>query len=103
MYLLVKYEANWADEIDVSGFTVLTKEQWDQNVERIKRHFDEESELTCYIGTNEQIDYYNADEALQDFKVTEITDEQAEVLHQLFGRSWGSVKASFGFTGPDPE
>jgi hypothetical protein len=99
MALLVKYDSNWADEMDVAGFYVTTREKWNDYVERVRRHFEGRSELTYYIGTNEEICYERVEDLLRDFTLVDITDEQAETLRTLF-QSWGST-VSFGFTGPD--
>lgn len=83
MKLLVKYDSNWADEMDIDGFKVLTNEQWEQYQKDFKKHFKEEGYI-YYVGTNEEIEYNDFEEFRNDFNVSEITDEEAAVLEKLF-------------------
>lgn len=101
MDLLIKYEGNWADEMDVRGFYTTTREEWDSYVQKLRKHFETKDTLMYYIGTNEEIEYTSADEVLRDHKVIEITPEQAATLQSLFAGWRGSV--TFGFVGPDVE
>ena len=85
MKLLVKYDSNWADEMDIDGFKVLTNEQWKKYQKGFEKHFKEECYSYC-VGTNEEIEYNDFDEFRNDFKVSEITDEEAAVLKKLFAK-----------------
>lgn len=80
---LVKYDSNWADEMDIDGFKVLTNEQWEKYQQDFKKHFKEEC-YSYYVGTNEEIEYSDFDEFISDFKASEITNEEAAVLEKLF-------------------
>ena len=93
MKLLVKYDSNWADEMDIDGFKVLTDKQWEKYQRDFKKHFKEEW-YTYYVGTNEEIEYGDFEEFRNDFNVSEITDEEAAVLEKLFGNL---SKYSYGF------
>ena len=81
---LVKYDSNWADEMDIDGFRVFTDKQWEKYQEDFKKHFKEDEGYTYYVGTNGDIEYGDFDEFMYDFKVSEITDEEAAVLEKLF-------------------
>lgn len=83
MKLLVKYDSNWADEMDINGFKVLTDKQWEKYQRDFKKHFKEEC-YTYYVGTNEEIEYSDFEEFRNNFNVSEITDEEAAVLKKLF-------------------
>lgn len=102
MPLLIKFNSNWSDEMDVHGFFVATQEKWDQYCDRVRKHFETHNELMYYIGSNEEILYESADQLLGEFQVTEITDTDAETLTRLFKATWARTTA-FGFTGPDVE
>jgi hypothetical protein len=84
MKLLVKYDSNWADEMDINGFKVLTNEQWEKYQKDFKKLFKKEC-YSYYVGTNEEIEYSDFDEFISDFKTSEITDEEAAVIEKLFG------------------
>ena len=104
MYLFIEYNSNWADEMDVNGFFITTKELWDERVEAFRKHFEDEPFLTYYVGTNEEIEYLMFEDVLNDFTITEITEEEAKVLDKLFGYNDGDfVGVCYGFTGPEVE
>ena len=52
--LLVIFDGNWADEMDVEGFMIVSKECWDyKQIEWEHTEFPQE----LYIGTNEALVY----------------------------------------------
>ena len=84
--LLVKFEGNWADEIDFYGFHVMTEEQWEfKKNEIMHTPFPQE----VGFGTNEAETYEDPEEYLENFKVTEITVTEAEIVNRLFGTYYG--------------
>jgi hypothetical protein len=89
--LLVKYKGDWADELEVEGFWITTKEKYEKWLIEIKNFFP----YTYYIGTNEEIEYESLDSLQYHLSVKEITQEQFDNLKVVFGDS-------FGFF-PDPE
>lgn len=76
---LIKYDSNWADEIDIDGFIVLSDELHDNFIEAINRI----EYLEFYIGTNEEIIYESPEEILNDLEISDITVEQAKVLYDI--------------------
>lgn len=89
-YVLVVFEDNWADEMDLEGFKVVRKSEWEQTV----AEFREEKEDSKYgiefcFGTNEYNEYDSVDDALACFTVTEMTDECAKLLQKLFPSGFG--------------
>ena len=81
---LVKYDSNWADEMDIDGFRLFTDKQWEKYQKDFQKHFKKDKRYTYYVGTNEDIEYGDFDGFMSDFKVSEITDEEAAVLSKLF-------------------
>jgi len=79
--LLIKFEGNWADEMDIYGFTIMTVKQWEYKKNEI-RHTP--FPLEVYFGTNESEDYETPEEYLRNFKVKEITKDEVKVLKKLF-------------------
>lgn len=81
MKILVKFSKDWADEFDVKGWKVFdTREQWQQ-------HRDQISKGEFYFGTNEGWD--GSEFADSDFDTQQLTDEDAQVLTDIFGYEWG--------------
>lgn len=83
--LLLKYSNNYADEFDVEGFLVLSASAWEKHKELAAKVFQKQSDVEVGFGTNESINYYSLEDYLGSFKVTEITQEQYQVLWDLFG------------------
>lgn len=94
--MLVKYTGDWADEMDVYGFRLTTKENWDAFVRRVHQYFqDENGSYSYYVGTNEEIIYESPEDVLRDFDVEEIADEEAQVITKLFGNYYGDTGPEF--------
>lgn len=80
-YVLVSWEDNWADEMDVSGFKVFSKSEWNvlkTNINNIQ------SPMTFSIGTNEEIDYKNGSDLLKKFKVKDVSVIEYATLTKFF-------------------
>jgi|SRR6185369_5874980 len=84
--LLIKFDNNYADEFDVEGFLVLSQQDWEKHQELAKKVFKQKGgEVEVGFGTNEAVSYYSLEDYLSSFDVTEITQEQYQVLWDLFG------------------
>ncbi len=83
--LLLRYSNNYADEFDVDGFIVMSESAWEEHKAMAAKIFEEKAEVEVYFGTNEWISYYDLEEYVDSFKVTELTDTQFQVLKELFG------------------
>lgn len=118
MALLVRFDDNWADEIDVEGFAIYkTREEYDEAMEdflceklevekeELRAHLekveneDDESEdddddfdesFCIYVGSNEDIEYYSISDFKNNFSIDEITDEEYETIAKLIGYRYGS-------------
>lgn len=58
MYYLVKYNDNWADEMDINGFALFTEEEHDEFISMVNKICDllrAGETFEYYIGTNEFI------------------------------------------------
>lgn len=79
--LLVEFSKDWADEFDCNGFKIYPNQAaWDRATAKLP-------ELEYFFGTNEGWDEGEIDE--DDFKVTEITDEEAAVIEKRLGTTYG--------------
>ena len=84
--VLIEWCTNWADEMDIEGWTIVDKEK---SKEIISYVTSTNSDFSISVGTNEEIDYSNGKEFLDDLTFTDITDEEANTLIKLFGESYG--------------
>lgn len=81
-YVKVHFKGNWADEMDIEGFSVVEKELFEtlyKNVSKIK------GPIEVYYGTNESSEYRNINQYLKQFIVSDVSDEIAEILIKEVG------------------
>lgn len=84
-YYLIDTTVNWADEMDVYGFTIMDKEQY-KNVLKYVKEQDKDWGLGIYLGTNEDTEL-TKDEVLDMLKDAEhISEEEAEFLMDKVGQ-----------------
>ena len=84
-HYLIDTTVDWADEMDVHGFTIMTKEQY-KNVRKYVKEQDEDWCLGVYLGTNEDTDL-TKDEVLDMLECAErISEEDAEFLMDKVGQ-----------------
>ena len=84
--VLLQWDSNWADEMDIYGFSLMDKEDWIEYknyLQNLKKGF------YFYIGSNEGIEYSNGQELLSEITVTEISDREAATVEKLFGGEGG--------------
>lgn len=78
---LIKFSANWADEMDLNGWDLYTRLEWDNVETAILGH---KYPVTVSVGSNEEIEFENAKQLLDSYTVEQISDEDAAVLIRLF-------------------
>lgn len=86
MMWLVKLTDNWADEMDLEGFSIMSTGQftlWAKTVEEVAKKIDEGRSFEWYFGTNEWIVWNSGKDFKEAFSCEVITDEEAEVLKRL--------------------
>lgn len=94
--VLVKFDDNWGDEMDIEGHFVLPEEAFTKYKVEAKAYFEINDELLYPVGSNEDIEYMSYDELMDRYMVVSITQEEYNVLVKL-----GLETA--GFTGPEIE
>ena len=86
-HYLVKFEENWADEMDISAFAVFSAKDyrnWRSVMGRLEKAM-EHAVLTYTFGTNEEQEYEDFKEFVECFDVKPITKEQANTIREVFG------------------
>lgn len=84
--ILVKFEDNWADEMNVEGFNIFTKEEWETFKTKLE---NKQSEFQVCIGTNEELEYSNGNDCLRHMTVSEISIAAAEIIEDAIGSCFG--------------
>jgi hypothetical protein len=87
--VLVKFEANYADEFDIYGFDIMEKSEWEDHltwVNNITEETDGEYQwpIEEFFGTNEAILFYDYNEYVSCFTVVDITEEEVETIDKFF-------------------
>jgi hypothetical protein len=85
-FVLIRWNTNWADEMDIEGYEIHKKSHYDVWAEHAVNHADS---FEICIGTNEEIYYVNGQELLNDLTVISITDKEATTFRKLLGKSFG--------------
>lgn len=86
MMWLVKLADNWADEMDIEGFSIMSTEnftKWAQTVESVARKINEGYSFEWYIGTNEWIDWDSGEDFKEAFSCEIISDAEAMTIGRL--------------------
>ena len=86
-YYLVKFYDNWADEMYIEGFDIITKEEKKQFDKAINE--DLVFPVEVYFGTNEENTYESAEDVLNCYTFTPLLDEEAETIKKFFGNAYG--------------
>jgi hypothetical protein len=84
--LLVKANVNYADEFDMEEFTTMSVGSYKELVDGLEGY---EEEIEWYFGSNESLSFDNGEDLLSCFTVEKISDEQSDMLDELFGGSFG--------------
>lgn len=91
--IILKFKDNWADEMDVEGYEVITLGQLRYFIEKAEEYFSNNNSLEYYFGTNEYIEYTSSTELLSKYSILDITETDYQNLNKL-----GLLK--FGIIGP---
>lgn len=81
-YYLYTFSDNWADEMDLEGFAILTETEKDVALARIKKEFKNGGTL-CF-GTNEDNEYEDLDEILACITFKEISQTEYLSIKNAF-------------------
>ena len=90
--VLIKWEDNWADEMDIVGFQIMEDKEWKAMKAALE---DVENEFTVCIGTNEEIDYKNGQALLDTLTVKKLSTEEYKTIKRLFGEEFGFTQFTY--------
>lgn len=102
-HILIRYNDNWADEMDINGFVVILDSDWDK-IKDLMRKLFERGQWTFGIGTNEEIEYNSFAEWERTLTLTSLTQDDAATFISTCQRSgmrkgyeWKSLIIDYGF------
>jgi len=87
-HVLIKYEADYADEFYIHGLKLMTLEEWERKKQELEEFFSKVpigKEITYNFGTNEWIEYSSKKQVLQDLDVSKITEGAFNVMINSLG------------------
>jgi len=95
--LLVKFDSNWADEMDADGFQVMTEVEFEDYKKVVGKVFKVASVpgWSFGIGTNEEIEFESEQDFFRCVEPTEISDEDYETFKKYFTKYDKTI--SYGF------
>ena len=95
MFYYVNYKDNWADEMFVEGFSIMDEKEYEHytaTVNAIIADIESGLPFVYQVGSNEEIEYNNANDFLSAFEVSEF-EEYPEGIEMIFGKKF----PEFGF------
>lgn len=93
---LVKWEKDWADEFDMTGFELMSDEKY-AKFERSLKVIEYPTEA-CF-GSNESYEFERADDITSGITAMDITEEEGQTIRKLFHKF--DKYTSFGWTPVD--
>jgi hypothetical protein len=64
-HVLVKWDTNWADEMDIAGFAIMERKTWNEYKENLRK---KKHPFSICIGTNEEIEYDSGADRISNLK-----------------------------------
>lgn len=95
MFYCVCYTDSWADEMTLEGFALMDEKEYERYVVTVNAII---TDMECgqpfiyHVGSNEEIEYDNADDFLSAFETSEF-EEYPEGIEMVFGKKF----PEFGF------
>lgn len=99
--VLIVFEDNWADEMDIKGSRIMSRKDWEQyiniaeqcfkdlekynaksedSIEETENYWDNYNGISFWVGSNEEIEYEHFEEFRRHFKVYDLTEVEATLL-----------------------
>jgi hypothetical protein len=90
MNYLVKFGDDYADEFNVCGFCIVSKDVFDFQMRIVELFWKENPGCTkeFYFGTNEFMEYSSYQDIQETLTVTEISDEEILTFKKFFGEDY---------------
>jgi hypothetical protein len=86
--VLITWNGNWADEMDLQGYLITNKE----NAKAFKKGIKKAKyPLEISVGSNEEIEYNSADEVLDELSFKKITEEESIIIGKNLGAYFGTT------------
>lgn len=89
-FYVLKYEDNWADEMDIQSFLILNEEDKIKYYDKAKENLDKlNKKLIICLGTNEEIIFEKSADFIKTLKIKEISETEANIIKKYIGKKFG--------------
>ena len=88
--LFIKYQDNWADEMNVIGGAIMTEIAYADYISDARKAFEKRPIIDFPVGSNEWIEYSNFDEFIRTLTVYTISEQEEQVLRRFLTNGWDS-------------
>lgn len=88
----IKLVADWADEMDVHGTIIMPEDELNKFKEYWRKWFEENDSFSCYIGSNEELEFYSYEDMMDILEIHEINDIEMAVLKKFGLNSFGCIR-----------
>jgi hypothetical protein len=95
-HYLVTWQDNWADEMDLEGFAIMTQDGWDK-YEEVYTNALKLGTVTLGFGTNESNEYDEEAHFFSCLHKQEITPQDVDRLSGFFGLELDHSCRCYGF------
>lgn len=93
-YVIVHFHDNYADEFDVLGFDVMSREEYTAHMDFLEKYFDDCYRIDVYFGTNENLEYDSLKAVKSAITVKLIDKETYKTIVDNLGSSYGTLSFS---------
>ena len=93
-WVLVAFNGNWADEFDLYGFKIMTKERWSEMYFCAQHCLQYPKSLG--FGTNQEIEFEHWPSWIQSLTVREITYAEVLFFKRMFPKELAAEYHSYG-------
>lgn len=88
-FYILKYEDNWADEMDIQSFVILNEEDKIKFYDKAKNNLDKlNKELVVCLGTNEEIIFKKGSDFIKKLKVKEMSETEANIIKNYISKKY---------------
>ncbi len=95
---MVRFNGNWADEIDVEGWFFGTRVHWEDHCQDVKNKKDYIWPRESSIGTNEQVEFYDVEDYLSHFDAPiEMTEDEFKTCRRILNKGCRYDYFTIGF------
>lgn len=85
----LRFNTSWADEFDLDGLLIVDKSWWEEHQVHAKQCRNWPKEVG--FGTNESMEYDDAEDYLKCFKELPATPEEVQIMKNLLGYRIGTM------------